>query len=284
VRSGLLSSAPAATSETRRETRPVPVEALAEPPLHAADLVLVNQPVGGLVLGCGLRSVNWLQSELSPLVLRLAESICWPEDRLRSTHRSGSGLLQSNRELRCAGKPRSEVLGVSRHRSLCIALVAALAAGGCESERPDPLVGTWLLKSVSARTADGTIDAAPYGETPTGYLTYTPDGYMQVILSFSQRALLSSDWRASPMEERAAAFATSLSYAGRYTAVGDRVTHHVDVSSDPNRVGTSIERSVSIDGERLTLTTPPTQVGGDAREFSLTWIRASSPGDAGSAP
>ncbi len=97
---------------------------------------------------------------------------------------------------------------------------------------------------------------------------------MQVIVAFADRPRLSGDWRASPPEERAAAFATSLSYAGRYTVSGDQVTHHVGVSSDPNRVGTSIRRTISWHDARLVLTTPPIAVGGAARTFALTWRRA----------
>ena len=62
-------------------------------PLHAPDLVLGRQPVDGLVIGC--RSSQCIcptartAEAILPLVLRIAESLCWPEDRLRSTCRSG---------------------------------------------------------------------------------------------------------------------------------------------------------------------------------------------------
>ncbi len=144
---------------------------------------------------------------------------------------------------------------------------------GCEAGS-DPLVGTWLLESVTATAADGTIDTSPYGRSPTGYLTYTADGRMHVIVSFSDRSALSGDWRSAPPEERAQAFATSLSYAGRYSLSDSQVTHHVEASSDPNRVGTSIVRTISWHDGSLTLTTPPTQVGGSARQFALTWRRS----------
>ena len=126
-------------------------------------------------------------------------------------------------------------------RSLCG--LAALVLVGCGSR--EPLVGTWLLESVTATSADGTVDSALYRPSPLGYLTCTSDHHMHVIVAFADRPRLSGDWRASPPEEHAAAFATSLSYAGRYTVSGDQVTHHVGVSSDPNRVGTSIRRTIS---------------------------------------
>ncbi len=155
---------------------------------------------------------------------------------------------------------------------LVLCCLTAVGLVGCGPE--ESVVGTWLLESVTATAADGTIDSAPYGRSPLGYLTYSPDGYMQVIVTFAARPHLTGDWRAAPPEERAQAFATSLSYAGRYSLAANEVTHHIAVSSDPNRVGTSLVRTVSLAADQLTLTTPPTQVGGSARTFALTWRRA----------
>src|SRR5579871_852328 len=42
------------------------------------------------------------------------------------------------------------------------------------------LVGTWKLKSYVVVTATG-LRSTPLGENPRGYLTYTPEGRMQVI-------------------------------------------------------------------------------------------------------
>ncbi|MDA0207160.1 MAG: lipocalin-like domain-containing protein [Acidobacteria bacterium] len=156
---------------------------------------------------------------------------------------------------------------------IVLILLSLISFPGCQSSADNPLVGTWSLVSVSSTAADGTIDAAPYGESPTGHLTYTAGGYMQVVLAFSDRPRLSSDWRTAPAEQRAEAFATSLSYAGRFSIEDGQVTHHVEVSSDPNRIGTSITRSVVLKDGNLTLTTPPIQVGAAASEFALTWRR-----------
>ena len=154
-----------------------------------------------------------------------------------------------------------------------LCLFALAGTTGCTAEASAPLVGTWSLVSVTATAADGTVDSEPYGSDPTGYLTYSSNGYMQVILSFSDRAMLSGHWRMSPPEERAAAFATSLSYAGRYWVADGEVTHHAEVSSEPNRVGTSQVRAITWQDGQLTLTTPPIEVGNSASAFALTWRR-----------
>src|SRR4051812_33129369 len=94
------------------------------------------------------------------------------------------------------------------------------------------LFGTWRLVSVSATTASGVRNDAPYGADPTGLLIYTRDGRMSVTISHAGRKLLSViDRTAAPPSERAEAFATFLAYAGRYTVVGDSVVHHVEVAS-----------------------------------------------------
>jgi hypothetical protein len=153
---------------------------------------------------------------------------------------------------------------------VCAVLVGCAASGDVSS---NTIVGTWSLVSASATTADGAVDA-PYGPNPVGYITYTPDGYMHAIVGFSNRPRLSGDWQASPVEERAAAFATLIAYAGRYSVVGGLVEHHVEVSTDPNRVGTSLVRTIQWQRGDLILKTPPIQVGGVVREFALTWRRA----------
>ena len=44
--------------------------------------------------------------------------------------------------------------------------------------------------------------------------------------------------------------------------MGWKVIHHVELSLFPNWCGTDQERFIELDGERLTITTAPVQVGG----------------------
>ncbi len=161
-----------------------------------------------------------------------------------------------------------------RRRSLCAVVAVSFGAAGCQDRVLDPIVGTWALHAAMTEAPDGTIDNTPYGVSPSGFLTYTADGQMHAIIAFSGRPRLSGDWRSSPAEERAEAFATSLAYSGRYSVVGDRVQHHVEVSTEPNRVGTTIERAFSISGDELLIATPPTSLGGIPVIATLTWQRA----------
>src|SRR5271157_2483651 len=75
----------------------------------------------------------------------------------------------------------------------------------------DELVGTWKLVSASTTTSTGERSETPYGPTPTGLLTYTPDGRVTAMISHRGRKPLST--LAKP-EEQAEAFKTFLAYAG----------------------------------------------------------------------
>ena len=104
-------------------------------------------------------------------------------------------------------------------------------------------------------------------------LIYTDGGRMSVMIGYSGRRPLSKDRVSAPAEERARAFASFFGYSGRYSFSCDRVVHHVAVASVPNWVNTDMLRTVKLTGNRLTLGTPPRQLGGVASTFELTWER-----------
>jgi hypothetical protein len=117
-------------------------------------------------------------------------------------------------------------------------------------------------------------DSAPYGPSPAGIITYTGDGRVMAIISHSGRKpLVSGDRISASTDERAAAFATSFSYAGSYVLSGDKITHHVEIASVQNWVGTDLVRLIRIEDNKLSLTTPPLSVGGTIRITDLVWKR-----------
>ena len=142
------------------------------------------------------------------------------------------------------------------------------------AQSKDTLVGTWKLISAIDTTEKGEAKSA-FGQNPVGFLTYTADGRMMAIIAHGPRKLLSvPDYTAAPAEERAEAFATFAAYAGRYTLNGDKVVHHVEISSVQNRVGTDLTRSiVALQGDRLVLRTPPFLKGGVMVTTELIWER-----------
>jgi CubicO group peptidase (beta-lactamase class C family) len=127
---------------------------------------------------------------------------------------------------------------------------------------------------VSSKSDNGKVNDAVYGVHPNGRITYTADGRMSVIITDDGRKPLSvNDRLAPPAEERAQAFSTLVAYAGTYTLTGDKVVHHVEIDALQNRVGSDQVRYVTLQGNRLTLKTPPISRGGEQQVLELVWER-----------
>ncbi|MFZ0213732.1 MAG: lipocalin-like domain-containing protein [Candidatus Acidiferrales bacterium] len=136
------------------------------------------------------------------------------------------------------------------------------------------ILGTWKLISASSSAASGERNDTPFGPSPAGFLTYTQDGRMTAIISYGARNRLSStDSRSASAEEQAEAFRTFFAYAGRYTLNGDKVIHHVEISSIQDWAETDLIRSIKFEGERIVLVAPPTSVDGKIQTFELIWQR-----------
>jgi hypothetical protein len=139
------------------------------------------------------------------------------------------------------------------------------------------IVGTWKLVSASLSTAGGERNDAPFGPNPTGFLTYTPEGRMSAMISYSGRKPLSvGDLTLAAVEEKAEAFSTFLGYAGRYTLLEDRVIHHAEISAIENWVHTDLVRLIKFQGNRIILATPPTSINGKIQTWELVWERVSA--------
>ena len=134
----------------------------------------------------------------------------------------------------------------------------------------DKLVGTWKLVSASSTAKTGERSETPYGISPTGFLTYSDDGRVTALISYDGRKPLSVG---AGVVEQAEAFKTFLAYAGRYTFSGEKITHHIEISSIQNYVGKDLVRTVKLEGDRITLTTPPTPVNGKTQTVELIWQR-----------
>ncbi len=138
----------------------------------------------------------------------------------------------------------------------------------------DKLVGTWNLVSASSTTSSGEPSEPPYGPNPSGFLTYTGDGRVSALISYAGRKPLSFGAETPALQaERAEAFKTFLAYAGRYTLAGDKVNHHIEISSIQNFVGKDLVRSVNFQGDQIILTTPPAPVNGKIQIIKLIWQR-----------
>jgi hypothetical protein len=92
---------------------------------------------------------------------------------------------------------------------LAIALTVFSLQSSAEAPTKERIIGTWRLVSAKITTDKGEVRDA-WGPDPVGFLTYTADGRMSAILTFSNRKPLSvPDFISAPEAERAEAFATS---------------------------------------------------------------------------
>jgi hypothetical protein len=138
----------------------------------------------------------------------------------------------------------------------------------------DKLAGAWKLMSAASTTSTGERSDAPYGPDPVGLLTYTGEGRVTALISYGGRKSLSFGAAAPAiLQEQAEAFRTFLAYAGRYTLSGDKVIHHIEISSIQNYVGKDLVRSVKFQGDQIILVTPPTPVNGKIQSLELIWQR-----------
>ncbi len=135
------------------------------------------------------------------------------------------------------------------------------------------LVGQWRLLAWR-RIADGGTVTYPFGEGATGLLIYTAESRMAVQMTAAGRPRLdTTDPRGGSTEQRAAAYSTHLSYAGRYEVNGGEVTHRIEGCSFPNWSDTVQVRPFTCDGTTLVLRTPPSQIDGVTVVNEMSWIR-----------
>ena len=137
----------------------------------------------------------------------------------------------------------------------------------------DSLVGTWRLVSFEVLDAEGRR-AYPFGEDAVGFITYTADGRMAVQFGATNRPRLTTpDWVGGPDPEIAAAARDYFAYCGTYEVHDSVVVHRVELSLMPDWIGVEQQRHVVLDGDTITLSTPPTPVGGQQQVATLVWQR-----------
>ena len=138
---------------------------------------------------------------------------------------------------------------------------------------PADLTGTWKLLAWRRIAADGTV-THPIGDDAGGLLVYTANGRMIVQLVASGRPELdSSDPLGGDVEVRARLYSTCLAYFGTYELRDDTVLHRIEMSLYPGWSGDGQERYYSVEGDELTLRTPPMTGANAGTVNELAWRR-----------
>ena len=139
--------------------------------------------------------------------------------------------------------------------------------------RNEDLIGFWRELGREFIAGDGSVSA----DIPrTSQIMYSADGFMGVLNTPRERVSVNEstarmDLDGVNADERAQAALGVVSYFGRYEVKGDSVHHTIEASLNPNLIGTTQVRHVTLSGDDLTLSAPP-----DARGnyFRIRWRRA----------
>jgi len=143
---------------------------------------------------------------------------------------------------------------------LALTLSAAPAAEPARDPPPHPVgaavVGVWQLVSYTATDpGTGTVNR-PFGADAHGLAIYTAGGHMSLLVAGRERdgsargSLTRSELRAQWLD-------SMFAYTGTYTVAGDTLTIHIDSAWQPSWVGTVKVRTLKLDHDILTVTTPP---------------------------
>ncbi|HXZ13055.1 MAG TPA: lipocalin-like domain-containing protein [Candidatus Sulfotelmatobacter sp.] len=149
---------------------------------------------------------------------------------------------------------------------------AQTSPAGADQQR---MVGTWKLVSYLREETPSGAKSDVMGAHPSGYINYTADGRLILIIVGSGRKRPAGPV-ATP-EEAKALLTSMLAYAGTYTVDtrAKTISHNIEVSWDETRTGESHLRTYKFEGDRLILTTVPSRDPATGKDTvrTVTWER-----------
>jgi len=154
----------------------------------------------------------------------------------------------------------------------------SLLVTGCSNFSPKALTadndisGTYKLVIEQRRIVDtGELVPVP---NPQGFITYGKDGRVLVLIVRAPRPRPEALDKITD-QQRVDLHRTMTAYGGTYKFDGSKVEHSIDISWNEVWTGTRQVRSVTREGDRITLTTPPFPFHTDGRMSvnMLVWER-----------
>jgi hypothetical protein len=138
-----------------------------------------------------------------------------------------------------------------------LALIGALGSMSGAAAAPDfDPSGVWQVIGYTAQDPKTGATTEPFGAKPTGMAVYTAKGHVSVLVTGRERAAPAGSG-AEREAARAALLDSMYAYAGTYVMAGHTATIHIESAWQPGWVGTERVRTLTLDGEILTITTPP---------------------------
>jgi len=205
----------------------------------------------------GTKETLWLRCSRSAFEGE-AESICWRRVFPALTH-FGSCLNGLNvkpcRERngnRCSGGGKMKI----RIWGVCAAAVVLCLVTNSAKAADPTIVGTWRVTSFTSETLETKEITRPFGNSPIGYIQYSPGGHMVVFFSSSDQKR-PENARYTDVESAEAHRSIIAAYAGTYRVDGDKVVHHVVASWLPHWVETDQVRFYTVNGTSLAIKSAP---------------------------
>jgi hypothetical protein len=161
---------------------------------------------------------------------------------------------------------------VSIGRICFAALLIVTVAYGSRSQAADSVAGSWRLASWAEVETESKVVHTPFGENPSGVITYTPDGRMSVLIIDPQRK--SPAGPKATDAEGVELYQTMIAYSGAYSLDGNKVTHKIEVSWNQAWTGTN-QQLFEVKDDMLTIKTPQitSPITGKESVSTLVWER-----------
>lgn len=122
----------------------------------------------------------------------------------------------------------------------------------------ETLIGAWKLVEYSIEDKSNPGGKFyPLGKEATGFILYTPDGYMSAQMMAAGRPVY-ADGRlhTGSIDEMAAAAKGYMAYSGPFEIEEETniLYHHMEVSMNPTWLGQKQKRFVKLEGDTITIT------------------------------
>ena len=146
--------------------------------------------------------------------------------------------------------------------------------------RRDALLGSWKMLSWTIEDLISGEKTPALGENPSGYITYSADGRVMVLVLRPDRSkpagLVPTD------AEKIALYDSMFAYAGTYSVDADKVLHHIDMSWNEVWSGTTQIRFLKLQGDELTYVSAPARSPMNGRDcvHTVVFRRAAPSGGA----
>jgi hypothetical protein len=123
------------------------------------------------------------------------------------------------------------------------------------SDQAERLLGTWKMRSWTVEDLVTEERRHALGPDPCGYITYTRDGRVMVLVVARERTRPAD--LVPTNEEKIALYDTMFAYAGTFDFDGTKVVHHIDTSWNEAWRGTNQVRFCELHDDTLTYVSAP---------------------------